>query len=81
MYPAGEYDLAGFAVGAVEKSKILSGKDVKPGDVVLDFFAGSGTTGFVANELGRRFILVDQNPESIEVIKERLPKGSFQFVD
>ena len=53
----------------------------KPGDVVLDFFAGSGTTGFVANELGRRFILVDQNPESIEVIKERLPKGSCQFVD
>jgi site-specific DNA-methyltransferase (adenine-specific) len=51
----------------------------KPGDVVLDFFAGSGTTGFVANELGRKFILVDQNPESIEVIKNRLPKGSFQF--
>jgi site-specific DNA-methyltransferase (adenine-specific) len=53
----------------------------RPGDVVLDFFAGSGTTGFVANELGRRFILVDQNPESIQVIKDRLPKGSFQFVD
>jgi site-specific DNA-methyltransferase (adenine-specific) len=53
----------------------------EPGDVVLDFFAGSGTTGFVANELGRRFILVDQNPESIQVIKDRLPKGSFQFVD
>jgi site-specific DNA-methyltransferase (adenine-specific) len=53
----------------------------KPGDVVLDFFAGSGTTGFVANELGRRFILVDQNPESIQVIKDRLPKGSFQVVD
>ena len=53
----------------------------KPGDTVLDFFAGSGTTAFVANELGRRFILVDQNPESIQVIKDRLPKGSFQFVD
>ena len=53
----------------------------KPGDVVLDFFSGSGTTGFVANELGRRFILVDENPESILVIKDRLPKGSFQFVD
>jgi site-specific DNA-methyltransferase (adenine-specific) len=53
----------------------------KPGDVVLDFFAGSGTTGFVANELGRRFVLVDQNPESIQVIKDRLPKGSFQFLD
>ena len=52
----------------------------KPGDVVLDFFAGSGTTGFVANELGRRFILVDQNPESVQVIKDRLPKGSFHFV-
>jgi site-specific DNA-methyltransferase (adenine-specific) len=51
------------------------------GDTVLDFFAGSGTTGFVANELGRRFILIDQNPESIEVIKGRLPAGSFQFVD
>jgi site-specific DNA-methyltransferase (adenine-specific) len=52
----------------------------KEGDTVLDFFAGSGTTGFVANELGRRFILVDQNPESIEVIKNRLPTGSFQLV-
>ena len=41
MYPAGEYDLAGFAVGAVEKSKILSGADVNPGDVVLGL-ASSG---------------------------------------
>ena len=41
MYPAGEYDLAGFCVGAVEKSKILTGKDVKPGDVVLGL-ASSG---------------------------------------
>jgi phosphoribosylformylglycinamidine cyclo-ligase len=41
MYPPGEYDLAGFAVGAVEKSKILTGTDVKPGDVVLGL-ASSG---------------------------------------
>ena len=41
MYPAGEYDLAGFCVGAVEKAKILSGKNVKPGDVVLGL-ASSG---------------------------------------
>ena len=34
MYPPGEYDLAGFCVGAVEKSKILTGRDVKPGDVI-----------------------------------------------
>jgi phosphoribosylformylglycinamidine cyclo-ligase len=41
MYPAGEYDLAGFAVGAVEKSKILDGANVQPGDVVLGL-ASSG---------------------------------------
>jgi phosphoribosylformylglycinamidine cyclo-ligase len=41
MYPAGEYDLAGFAVGVVEKSKILAGQDVQPGDVVLGL-ASSG---------------------------------------
>jgi len=45
MYPAGEYDLAGFAVGAVEKSKILTGADVKPGDVVL----GLGSSGVHSN--------------------------------
>ncbi len=41
MYPAGEYDLAGFAVGAVEKSKIIDGKSIVPGDVVLGL-ASSG---------------------------------------
>lgn len=44
----------------------------KPGDMVMDFFAGSGTTGAVAHKLGRHFTLVDQNPESIEVIIKRL---------
>ncbi|MET1113856.1 MAG: phosphoribosylformylglycinamidine cyclo-ligase [Comamonas sp.] len=41
MYPEGEYDLAGFAVGAVEKSKILTGQNVQAGDVVLGL-ASSG---------------------------------------
>ena len=41
MYPPGEYDLAGFAVGAVEKSKIIDGKSIAPGDVVLGL-ASSG---------------------------------------
>ncbi|MCA2997166.1 MAG: phosphoribosylformylglycinamidine cyclo-ligase [Burkholderiales bacterium] len=35
MYPAGEYDLAGFAVGLVEKEAIISGRSICPGDVVL----------------------------------------------
>ncbi len=41
MYPDGEYDLAGFAVGAVEKSSIIDGKSIRPGDVVLGL-ASSG---------------------------------------
>ena len=41
MYPPGEYDLAGFAVGAVEKSKILTGRNIAAGDVVLGL-ASSG---------------------------------------
>ncbi len=41
MYPEGEYDLAGFVVGAVEKSKIIDGSKIAPGDVVLGL-ASSG---------------------------------------
>ena len=41
------------------------------GDVVLDFFAGSGTTGAAALDLGRRFFLVDSNPEAFTVMKDR----------
>ncbi len=43
-----------------------------PGDVVADFFGGSGTTGVAAKRLGRRFILVDQNPEAIQIAEKRL---------
>lgn len=42
-----------------------------PGAVVLDFFAGSGTTGVAARELGRRFILVDNSAEALEVMAKR----------
>lgn len=44
----------------------------QPGSNVLDFFAGSGTTGAVAYKLGRNFTLVDANPESIKTIEQRL---------
>jgi site-specific DNA-methyltransferase (adenine-specific) len=52
-----------------------------PGDVVMDFFAGSGTTGEVCLELGRSFILVDNNPQAIEVMKERfLNIANIEFI-
>jgi site-specific DNA-methyltransferase (adenine-specific) len=38
---------------------------------VLDCFAGSGTTGAAALELGRRFLLVDDNPQAIAVMRRR----------
>jgi site-specific DNA-methyltransferase (adenine-specific) len=42
-----------------------------PGDMVLDFFAGSGTVGEVCLALDRRFILVDSNPQAIAVMRKR----------
>jgi site-specific DNA-methyltransferase (adenine-specific) len=47
-----------------------------PGDVVLDFFAGSGTLGEAAARLGRGFILVDSSPEAVRVMQERLAFAS-----
>ena len=44
----------------------------KQGDRVLDFFAGSGTTAHAAWELKREFVVIDQNPESLKVIRQRL---------
>ena len=54
MYPEGEYDLAGFAVGAVEKSEIIDGRKIVPGDVVL----GLASSGIHSNgySLVRRII-------------------------
>jgi len=43
-----------------------------PGDWCLDFFAGSGTLGAVAASLGRRYVLIDSNPEAVEIMRARL---------
>lgn len=51
----------------------------KEGDKVLDFFAGSGTTGHAAFELGRNFVLIDQSEESIATITKRLSDLDAQF--
>lgn len=47
-----------------------------PGDLVADFFAGSGTTGVAAARLGRRYLLVDDNPEAVRIARHRLQSGS-----
>ena len=44
----------------------------RPGDWCLDFFAGSGTLGAACEELGRRYVLVDSNPEAVRVMERRL---------
>jgi len=44
-----------------------------PGDRLLDLFAGSGTLGAAAAKLGRHAVLVDDNPEAVEVMRRRLP--------
>jgi site-specific DNA-methyltransferase (adenine-specific) len=44
----------------------------RPGDWCLDFFAGSGTLGAVAAKLGRRYVLIDCNPDAVAVMRARL---------
>lgn len=48
----------------------------RPGDRVLDLFAGSGTLGAVAAPLGRHAVLVDDNPEAITIMRERMPRAA-----
>jgi site-specific DNA-methyltransferase (adenine-specific) len=51
----------------------------REGDWVIDFFAGSGTTGAVAGMLGRRFVLVDERDESTTIIRRRLDQAGIAF--
>jgi site-specific DNA-methyltransferase (adenine-specific) len=49
----------------------------RPGDWCLDFFAGSGTLGAVAAQLGRRYVLIDESADAIAVMRRRLPGALF----
>ncbi|MEW6684911.1 MAG: DNA methyltransferase [Candidatus Edwardsbacteria bacterium] len=52
------------------------------GDIVLYFFAGSGTTGYVAQKLGRQFILVEQLDNTQKILQERMRKnGDFVYLE
>lgn len=50
-----------------------------PDEMVLDFFAGSGTTGAVAQRLGRRFTLIDRNPAAIAIMRARLGEAHIAY--
>ncbi len=45
----------------------------RPGDLVLDPFAGSGTLGAVAHQTGRRYLLIDESSDAVRVMRARLP--------
>src|SRR5687767_11829580 len=65
MYPAGEYDLAGFCVGVVEKARILDGKSIRPGDAIL----GLASSGPHSNGYSLiRKILSLSKPSSMEAL-------------
>lgn len=53
----------------------------RAGDTIIDFFAGSGSTGAAALELGRKFILVDNNPIAFDVMRQRFAGQDVRFVD
>ncbi len=75
FYPAGRYDLAGFAVGVVERSEILEGARVAPGDCVL----GLSSTGLHANgySLARRILFAGEPARALD---ERPPELSGRSV-
>jgi phosphoribosylformylglycinamidine cyclo-ligase len=67
MYPEGEYDLAGFCVGVVEKERILDGRSIKPGDTILGLASsGPHSNGF---SLIRR-VLQKEKPRSMAALME-----------
>ena len=71
FYPDGEYDLAGFAVGIVDKKKAISGKDIVAGDVLI----GLKSSGIHSNGYSLvRKLFGDENREELETYDERLGK-------
>ena len=72
MYPAGEYDLAGFAVGLVEKENILTGASIAPGDVVLGLASsGAHSNGYsLIRKIIERDNLDLNAPENAKLAKQ-----------
>ncbi|MCW3480469.1 phosphoribosylformylglycinamidine cyclo-ligase [Neisseriaceae bacterium JH1-16] len=64
MYPVGEYDLAGFAVGVVEKSRVITGRDIVAGDVVL----GLASNGVHSNGYSLVRKIVDRAQPDLDAV-------------
>lgn len=60
-------------------NRIINASSIE-GDTVLDFFAGSGTTGESAYTLGRNFVLIDENEEAIDTMRKRFSKYDVSFI-
>ena len=72
IVPPGGKESTGYATQKpLALLKRIIAASSNPGDVVMDFFAGSGTTGVAANQLGREFILIDSNAQALQVTAKR----------
>ncbi|MDK2823820.1 MAG: phosphoribosylformylglycinamidine cyclo-ligase [Clostridia bacterium] len=71
FYPPGEYDVAGFVVGVVDKAKIIDGRDIRPGDIIL----GLPSTGLHSNGFSlARKVFLDRAGYSLEMYIPQLEK-------
>ena len=70
FYPDGEYDMAGFAVGIVDKEKVINGKNIKAGDVLI----GLESSGVHSNGFSLIRKLFGETKSEIDVYDERLQK-------
>ncbi len=57
------------------------GPSSSEGRWILDFFAGSGTTAAVARQMGRRFVMIDENPDAVQIMRRRLGSQQVAYVD
>ncbi|MFZ8860267.1 MAG: DNA-methyltransferase [Thermocrinis sp.] len=66
-----------FGIGKIGANVWMVLTSTKEGDLILDPLAGTGTTGYAAKMLGRDFVLIEKNPQYVQLIRERL----FPFLD
>ena len=71
FYPEDEYDLAGFAVGVVDKKNLITGKDIKPGDILI----GIASSGVHSNGFSLVRKVFEMSKESLDTYYEELGKN------